>query len=253
MDEKILIQFLQKASGMRLSPAAKKAGRERLLVLMRRRPLALRRPTGNWRVVFRLHRLAFSGMAAALLVFIAGGGASLAAERSLPGEGLYAFKTNVNERLLEKLAFSAQAKAEWEQRLVERRVEEADQLILEGKLDRIILEEEEEDEKGEALEEAHRLRGETEEEERLGKIREAFEEALSGDKDVRLEVLGNRVFIQEKKKERKGEKERKDEKKKGNRSESSQERDRGNDSKDSEEQDDDRESVQDSDSEDKAG
>ncbi len=69
-----------------------------------------------------------------ILVLLAGGGASYAAEQSLPGDVLYPVKIEVNERVLAAVALSADAKASTEAGLAERRLKEAEQLAAEAKL-----------------------------------------------------------------------------------------------------------------------
>lgn len=73
----------------------------------------------------------------AILVVIttAGAGISYAAERSLPGSPLYAIKINVNEKIQGALASTPQAQAQWNVQRIERRLEEAEQLIAGNRLD----------------------------------------------------------------------------------------------------------------------
>ncbi|HEY4493373.1 MAG TPA: DUF5667 domain-containing protein [Candidatus Paceibacterota bacterium] len=69
------------------------------------------------------------------LVLLLGTGVSFAAEGALPGDALYAVKTSFNENLRGSLTFSREARANWQARIVERRLEEAAELALAGKLD----------------------------------------------------------------------------------------------------------------------
>lgn len=62
------------------------------------------------------------------------GGVSVAANAAVPGDILHPVKTEVNERVMAGLAFSAEAKAIVEARLAERRVEEAEKLAARGEL-----------------------------------------------------------------------------------------------------------------------
>lgn len=62
------------------------------------------------------------------------GGASVAAERALPGNFLYPVKIDVNEKVVDWLAVGAHADAAWQARLAERRLEEAEKLASEGKM-----------------------------------------------------------------------------------------------------------------------
>ena len=64
-----------------------------------------------------------------------GGGASFAAESAVPGDMLYPVKVQVNEQVRAALAVSAEADAEWEATLAERRLDEAHKLEAKGELD----------------------------------------------------------------------------------------------------------------------
>ena len=71
---------------------------------------------------------------AILLVLTLGGGLSYAAEGSLPGSPLYPIKVGVNEEVRGWFAVSGEARANWESRRVERRLEEAEELMLKGEV-----------------------------------------------------------------------------------------------------------------------
>jgi len=64
-----------------------------------------------------------------------GGGASVAAESSLPGDLLYSVKVGVNERVGEFLAASTEAKADFDAKIAVRRIQEAESLSIRGKVD----------------------------------------------------------------------------------------------------------------------
>ena len=70
---------------------------------------------------------------------VSGSGISFAAEGALPGDFLYPVKVAVNEEIRARLAFSDEAKTEWEAARVERRLEEAETLAEQGRLDAEIL------------------------------------------------------------------------------------------------------------------
>jgi tetratricopeptide (TPR) repeat protein len=70
--------------------------------------------------------------ALSLVVVFLGTGTSLAAEMSLPGQALYAIKLQVNERVMSSLAFSPEAKIEFNASLADRRLYEAEELIARG-------------------------------------------------------------------------------------------------------------------------
>lgn len=85
---------------------------------------------------YRWFSFAHRPMAAALvLVLVFGTGVSYAAENALPGDALYTVKTYINEPAKVALATSAEAKAEVQIELAERRIEEAAVLAAEGRLD----------------------------------------------------------------------------------------------------------------------
>lgn len=72
----------------------------------------------------------------ALLIAAAlGGGASVAAQNSLPGDSLWNFKVQVNERIAETVAVGNKAKADWDISAAQERLDEAAGLSAKGKLD----------------------------------------------------------------------------------------------------------------------
>lgn len=76
----------------------------------------------------------FIAIAAAIILAL-GGGASVAANNSLPGDALYLVKIHVNENLESALSFSAKSKADADVSAAENRLDEAEQLQAQGKLD----------------------------------------------------------------------------------------------------------------------
>lgn len=73
-------------------------------------------------------------LAGLMIVFVAGGGTSYAAADALPGDLLYPFKIHVNEGIAQALAISQEAKANQNAELAVRRLEEAETLASEGRL-----------------------------------------------------------------------------------------------------------------------
>lgn len=69
-----------------------------------------------------------------IIALVVGGGASVAAENSIPGDVLFPVKVEVNERVMTFLAFSDEAKVKVEAKKAERRLEEAVKLSAEGRL-----------------------------------------------------------------------------------------------------------------------
>ena len=59
-----------------------------------------------------------------LALMFGGGGISYAAEGAVPGDALYPIKVSVNEEVRDLVAFSPEAKADWETRRLERRLAE---------------------------------------------------------------------------------------------------------------------------------
>ena len=69
-----------------------------------------------------------------IVILVAGGGTSLAAEQSLPGEPLYAVKVGLNEPVRGWLVFNDQARADWQAERVARRLQEMSALEKAGRL-----------------------------------------------------------------------------------------------------------------------
>lgn len=69
-----------------------------------------------------------------VLALVVGVGTSSAAETALPGDPLYAVKINLNERVESMFVRSEGAKAEWNAERVERRLQEVEELVANGKL-----------------------------------------------------------------------------------------------------------------------
>ncbi len=70
-----------------------------------------------------------------IITGLVGGGASVAAETSLPGDLLYSIKVGINEKVGEALASSAEAKAEFNTKLAARRMQETASLSVKGTID----------------------------------------------------------------------------------------------------------------------
>lgn len=78
--------------------------------------------------------MSFIAIAIAALLAV-GGGASVAAQGSVPGDALYGLKIGVNEKVEAALAFSDEAKADEHLEAIAERHEEAKKLEAKGKLD----------------------------------------------------------------------------------------------------------------------
>ena len=79
------------------------------------------------------HRTMLATIIAAILL-LTGGGTSMAAEMSVPGDFLYPIKTEVNERVIEVFKRNEEKRADWSARQAERRLEEANHLLEDGQL-----------------------------------------------------------------------------------------------------------------------
>ena len=77
-------------------------------------------------------RLAVFGLA---VLFVIGGGTSIAAQGALPNDALYAIKVNVNEEVQSWFTFGAESRAYFETKRAGERLEEAKTLAVLGELD----------------------------------------------------------------------------------------------------------------------
>lgn len=120
-------QLKKEAEHIRLSESEKRAMRGRL-----ERAFAESASAGL--VPSPLSFFAMRLVPATLSVLLVFGGVAYAAEDALPGEALYAVKTEFNERVREGIARSPEAKARWYAEAAERRAVEAEALAVRGEL-----------------------------------------------------------------------------------------------------------------------
>jgi len=85
--------------------------------------------------VFYFANPQFAMSFAALLVLVLGGATTFAAQGSLPGDPLYALKTQVNEPIQGALAFSVESKIQFHGSVAQTRIEEAEVLASQDRLD----------------------------------------------------------------------------------------------------------------------
>jgi hypothetical protein len=95
-------------------------------------PIASPYSSAPWKIYFSSRKFVPSFMIVALL--FATGGASLAAEASLPGDSLYGLKVNINEEVRNLTAVSAESKARVAVEATERRLQEVATLSARGQL-----------------------------------------------------------------------------------------------------------------------
>ncbi len=134
---KLFVQTSMASGGLHtvqshLSKRELRASRKDLHLFMRQHPLATTEVNRNWVDIFlSLWNMRLMAGFMALVVFVtAGGTVAYAAEEALPGDFLYPVKLKVNEQLAEQFSFSAEAKVRWSARQVERRLDEAEKVLL---------------------------------------------------------------------------------------------------------------------------
>ena len=80
-----------------------------------------------------IHKLQYM-IIALIIALLIGGGTSFAAESALPGDILYPIKVSINEEVRSAVTISDEAQAQWDARRAERRLEEAEKLAAQGRL-----------------------------------------------------------------------------------------------------------------------
>jgi hypothetical protein len=138
-------QFIDEAKAVRLTAIEKRDLRRKLLEYVQMRPIrtetTYRLPlvegatnTRGQLSHFSIFSFKFISGVTALFLMV-GTGVSWAAEGALPGELLYPVKVAVNEEVVARLAAGGEGKAQWEGKRIERRLVEAEQLVVAGKFD----------------------------------------------------------------------------------------------------------------------
>jgi len=128
MNEKQIARALQRAH---MTEHEKAELRGRLHAHMRAHPAG--RPVVS-PLSFTLHMRAWSFALILFLIVSSGAGIAFAAEDSLPGDTLYPVKVNVTEPVRVALARGDENQAQIEEKLLNRRLEETEQLALRGEL-----------------------------------------------------------------------------------------------------------------------
>ena len=131
-----LEKYIESARRVVLTPEEKTHMHAALLSAMRTARLESQEPRIKLPGRFRWYHVVMHPLPVTLSLLIAvGASASYAAEGTLPGDTLYPVKTSVNEKVLSWFTFSSQAQLTYEQDIAERRLEEAEQLAFQGRLD----------------------------------------------------------------------------------------------------------------------
>ena len=120
-----LKKLFEKAQEVSMTPIERVALAERIRAL----PRATRSPYSFFTI-----RLIHQGVAAVLIMSLAGVGTAFAASAALPGDVLFPVKINVNERVESLLAVTSQAQAQIAIEQATRRLDEAEELIQKGRL-----------------------------------------------------------------------------------------------------------------------
>jgi len=130
---------LKKLASLRLTQREKNSMLGDIRVFVHEHPARI----SNTRIALQRTQVFFESMSmtrfasvsfAAFALIILGASTSYAAERSLPGDPLYAVKVHIDEPLAGALAFSDSARAAWQVELADRRLAEAEALAAQGKL-----------------------------------------------------------------------------------------------------------------------
>ncbi len=124
--DRIVKKFIKKLGRMSLATDERRALRSEILEYTQKHPM----PVSEKRFWPGLLSRRFApAMLVVLIAVTLGGGISYAAEQTVPGDILYPIKIYVNEEIRAAIAPSTEAKASWEVQRLERRLEEAEQLI----------------------------------------------------------------------------------------------------------------------------
>ncbi len=135
-----LTKFTEQLRAITLSDAERVALRSSLLIKMREN-VAQRPMLSPWSQFFFSKR-SQAAFLSIVIVIGYGGSVSLAAEGALPGDILYPVKTRVTEPVARLItATSPAAEAKFETRLLEKRLEEAESLETDKKLDSMLKQE----------------------------------------------------------------------------------------------------------------
>jgi hypothetical protein len=144
MDEQKIIKILNKAKDIKMTANEKLVIKQNLEVLVKATPSPFgfppkaERPRLGQQIrspyLFGLSFFAKGLVLAALVLVIGGGSLSFAAEGALPGDWLYPIKINVNEKAKEITLRTSEARVAWQEKRIERRLEELDKLVADNKI-----------------------------------------------------------------------------------------------------------------------
>ncbi len=140
--DNLIKKFIESARKIRLEESDKFFMRQNLISLMENNPV---RNLNNLRQNLGRSKFKFNFLSPQLLTnpmplmiiaaLLIGGGTSFAAESALPGDILYLVKVGINEEVRGWASLSSEDSANWEVQKASRRLDEAEKLASQGKLD----------------------------------------------------------------------------------------------------------------------
>ncbi|MBI2984162.1 MAG: hypothetical protein HYY50_00870 [Candidatus Kerfeldbacteria bacterium] len=136
MESKNWSQFLRRLQSVRLTDAESASLRHKLERLVRGESID-RHGWRRWKTILIPHRLQLMPILSVIIAaaVVVSSGVAAAAESARPGDPLYQWKVGVNEEVRAAFSFSSEARANWDMRRLERRLEEAEALAASGRLD----------------------------------------------------------------------------------------------------------------------
>ncbi len=140
MTDNHIEKFLEKAKDIKLQEKRKDLIRQEILLQMKQFPFEEKGNPKAWFSFWAMRNNILTsktlhvGLAGIALLLLVGGVASVKAESSLPGDFLYPVKIGLNEKAIELLAFSDEAKIKVHIILAERRLQEIEKLTIQGKI-----------------------------------------------------------------------------------------------------------------------
>lgn len=194
-------EVFEKMTALGLSKAEKEQMRAGLISFMEKNPvrnLDSERPGLRERIYSLtqkfMHALIAKPVSLVIaLVVVAGGGTSVAAQSSIPGDVLYKYKLVVNENVVSWFTFSDEAQARLDFELANRRLEEAEELAVRGSLDAQTsadLESRFADHVADGYDDLARLRGDEKFEE-SAEVSSDFESELRAHQNLLINIVGS--------------------------------------------------------------
>ncbi|OGZ79581.1 MAG: hypothetical protein A2528_01870 [Candidatus Staskawiczbacteria bacterium RIFOXYD2_FULL_37_9] len=128
-------KILKPARRIKLEKEIKASIKGGVLMFMKNNPLTETPKFGFWKIIFSQKlKPAYISILSLVAVLLVSGAVSAQASLALPGDILYPVKVGVNEKVLQVLAFSDQAKIKLSVRLAETRLKEAEKLVVENRI-----------------------------------------------------------------------------------------------------------------------